>query len=249
MSRLGDIENSLVSRLAAAMSGGSPVFVTAEGLTGGHRRAVREALHRARTPAAFVAFVDEPTAPETAADRLGPRFAVLLVARALRTGSDPRHGDGDAAGAFELLDQVRTQLDGFAPVSSTVAVNMRERFVEADERTAVYESLYRIEPVPAEAQAPPTPANLQVFMGDGPDDVDLSWQAGTPTESTGDVEFQNIYRKRPSDDDFVLQEAVSKDGLSMTLSGQPTGETLQYHLSAENGGGESGTSNVVSIML
>ncbi len=249
MSRLGDIENALVSRLAAATSGGSPVFVAVQGLSGGHRRAIQQLLRRRRTPAAFVAFTDEPTAPETPVGRKGAQFAVLVAARALRAGSDPRHGDADATGAFDLLDVVRTQLDDYVPVAGLRAVNLRERFVEADERCAVYESLYRIEPVATQEQGPPAPETLLAFDGESPGEVDLSWTAGKLVDGTDEPVLYNIYRKRSGESVFTLQDAVPAETLSVTLPSQPAEETLQYHVTGENTGSEGPASNVVVIMV
>lgn len=147
MSRLGDLENALVSRVAASTSGGSPVFATVHGASGGFRPALREALSRERMPAAYVAFVEEPTSPETKPSVRGARFCVLVAATALRVGTEPRQDAAGSLGAFTLLDKVRAQLDDYQPATGLRAVNIHERFVEADERTAVYELLYRLWPI------------------------------------------------------------------------------------------------------
>ena len=151
MSRLGDLENVMVARLVAAHSAGSPVFATVRGISGGWRPAIRDALRRERTPAAFVAFTDEPTAPETKSGLRGARFVVLVAAKALRVETDPRHGDAASRGAFSLLDAARAQLDDYEPGDGTMAVNLHQKFIEADERTAIYELLYRFWPIEAVA--------------------------------------------------------------------------------------------------
>ena len=147
MSRLGDIENTLVSRLASAMLGGSPLFEVVRGVSGGHRASNRDALRRERMPAAYVAFTDETTSPETREAIRGARFAVYVAARALRLEADARHGDANTPGAFVLLEKAREQLDDYEPSTGLRVVNLHEKFVEADDRVAVYELLYRIWPV------------------------------------------------------------------------------------------------------
>jgi phage gp37-like protein len=147
MSRLGDLENALVSRLAAATLSGSPLFQTVRGVSGGYRPAVRDALRRERMPAAYVAFVDEPTAPEVKPGVRGGRFVVLVAERALRVESDPRHGDTSSLGTFTLLEQTRQELDDYEPITDLRLLNLHQKFVEADDRVAVYELMYRVWPV------------------------------------------------------------------------------------------------------
>ncbi len=147
MSRLGDLENTIVTLLADALIGGAPAFETVRGVSGGFRPALRDALRRERMPAAYVAFTEDPTAPEVRDEVRGARFSVLVAARTLRLESNPRHGDDDATGAFELLDVVRAQLDGYEPETGFQLLNLREKFIEADDRVAIYESLYRVWPV------------------------------------------------------------------------------------------------------
>ena len=98
-------------------------------------------------PAAYVAFTDEPTAPEVKAAVRGSRFVVLVADRALRVESDPRHGDVNSLGAFTSLEQARLELDGYEPVGGLRLLNLHQKFVEADDRVAVYELLYRVWPV------------------------------------------------------------------------------------------------------
>jgi phage gp37-like protein len=147
MSRLGDLENAIVSRLAAATISGSPVFATVRGVSGGYRPVLRDAIRRERMPAAFVAFTDEPTAPEILIERLGAHFTVLVAAQMLRAESNPRLGDATALGAFTLMDKVRTQLDGYMPSTDIQLQSLAEKFVDADERVAIYELTYRAWPV------------------------------------------------------------------------------------------------------
>jgi len=159
MSRLGDLENTLVTRLAQAMISGLPVFEVVRGVSGGQRPAIREALRRERMPAAYVAFTEEPTAPEVRDQVRGAKFTVLVAARTLRAESDPRNGDAQSIGTFELLDVARTQLDDYVPSAGLRLLNVQEKFIEADDRQAVYELLYRVWPTSTE-----TP-NL-LFSGD-----------------------------------------------------------------------------------
>src|SRR5262245_40103095 len=113
MSRLGDYENALLARLASTMVSGEPLFRAVRGASGGYRPERRERLRRELMPAALVAFIEEPTAAETIPSRQGPRFSILVAARALRAASDPRHGSAGATGAFVLIDQVRARIDDF----------------------------------------------------------------------------------------------------------------------------------------
>ena len=147
MSELGDLENTLISRLEAATHSGSPVFQVVRGVSGGYRPALREALRRERMPAAYVAFTDESTAPQVKASVRGARFVILVAERALRVESDPRHGDVSSLGTFTILEETRQQLDDYEPSAGLRLVNLHQKFVEADERVAVYELLYRVWPV------------------------------------------------------------------------------------------------------
>ncbi len=147
MSRVGDLEDALVNRLAAATIGGSQAFATVRGFSGGYRPALRDAIKRERLPAAYVAFTEELTAPETSDNRRGARFVVLVATQMLRAGDDPRHGDADNRGAFELMDEVRAQLDLYEPPGDVQLYNLHEKFVEADDRVAIYESAYRAWPI------------------------------------------------------------------------------------------------------
>ncbi len=210
---------------------------------------IASVLHTRGSNPAHDTELDEPTAPETPVGRKGAQFAVLVAACALRAGSDPRHGDADATGAFDLLDVVRTQLDDYVPVAGVKAVNLRERFVEADERCAVYESLYRIEPVTTQEQRPPAPETLLAFDGESGGEVDLSWAAGKLVDGTDEPVLYNIYRKRSGESVFTLQDAVPAETPSVTLPGQPAEETLQYHVTGENAGSEGPASNVVVIIV
>ncbi|MCG8405123.1 MAG: DUF1834 family protein [Phycisphaerales bacterium] len=147
MSRLGDLENTIVSKLSQAAISGEPAFATVRSVSGGNRPALREALRRERMPAAFVAFTDEPTAPEIRDQVRGAKFVVLVAARALRVASDPRHGDSDTVGTFGLLEASRSELDNYEPSAGFRLVNVHEKFVDADDRFAIYELLYRVWPV------------------------------------------------------------------------------------------------------
>ena len=159
MSRLGDLENAIVARLSLATISGSPAFATVQGVSGGSRPAIREALRRQQMPAAYVAFTEEPTAPEVRDQVRGAKFSVLVAAQTLRADADPRNGDALSIGVFQLLDVVRAQLDDHVPSSGLRLLSLQEKFVEADDRLAIYETAYRIWPTAAET---PTP----LFNGD-----------------------------------------------------------------------------------
>lgn len=154
MSRLGDLENAIVARLSSATISGSPAFATVQGVSGGNRPAIREALRRERMPAAYVAFTDEPTAPEVRDQVRGAKFSVLVAAQALRADTDPRNGDALSVGVFQLLDVVRAQLDDDVPSAGLRLLSLQERFIEADDRLAIYEAGYRVWPTAAETPNP-----------------------------------------------------------------------------------------------
>ncbi len=147
MSRLGDFENAIVARLATAVIGGLPAFQRVEGISGGWRPAIRDALARERTPTAYVGFVDEPTAPEVRTHVRGAKFVVLIAARTARVESNPRHGDATSVGALPLVDAARTRLDDWGIATGLRLVNVHVRFVDADDRFVVYEILYRVWPI------------------------------------------------------------------------------------------------------
>ncbi|MBN2560662.1 MAG: DUF1834 family protein [Phycisphaerae bacterium] len=150
-SDLGNLENAIVSRLESAEVSGSPVFQTVQGISGGYRPALRGAIRRERMPAAYVAFMDQPMAPEVKPAVRGVRFVVSVADRVLRVESDPRHGDVSSLGTFTLLEKSREQLDDYEPSAGLRLVNLHQKFVEADDRVAVYELLYRVWPVVEEA--------------------------------------------------------------------------------------------------
>lgn len=146
MTPLAELEIGIVNRLQEALLGGERVFTVVRGVSGGYRPALRDALRRERPPAAYVAFTEEPTAPETSAATRGARLVVLVAARALRPNTDPRHDSG-TPGAFALIATVRRELDDYDIMEGLRLVNLHVKFVEADERFAVYELLYRAWPV------------------------------------------------------------------------------------------------------
>lgn len=147
MSALSELEDALVARLEDAMYGGEPAFATVQGVSGGNRVALRAALRRERMPAAYVAWLRENAAAEGGAARRGSEFAVLVAERVLRLGSDPRHGDGSSIGVFALLEVVRGRLDDYEPRAGLRLTWRYARFIEADDRVAVYELGYRAAPV------------------------------------------------------------------------------------------------------
>lgn len=156
MSRLGDLEASIVSRLSTAIVGGETAFATVEGASGTHRPTLLAAMRRERVPVAYVSFVDEALAPETRDTVRGPRFAVLVADRTLRVPSDPRQGDATSAGTLALLQAARSVLDDYAPSEEIRLIPVHEKFILADERFAVYELLYRAWPVNEPITASPT---------------------------------------------------------------------------------------------
>ena len=143
MSILSELEDALVARLEDAVYGGGAAFATVRGVSGGDRGALRAALRRERMPAAYVAWLSERSAAEGGAARRGSEFAVLLAERVLRLGSDPRHGDGSSIGVFALLEVARGCLDDQEPLPGLRLTWRHARFVEADDRVAVYELGYR----------------------------------------------------------------------------------------------------------
>ncbi|MFQ5429223.1 MAG: phage protein Gp37 [Phycisphaerae bacterium] len=153
MSRLGDLETVFIDRLSQGLISGSPAFATVRGVSGGDRPALRAALRRERMPAAYVGFTEDPTAPEVRLQVRGAKFAVLLAARSLRTESDPRQGDAQTIGAFDLLDVARAQLDGYLPSAGFRIQNLHEKFIDADDRVAIFESLFRVWPIAAQTLA------------------------------------------------------------------------------------------------
>ncbi len=144
---LTDIENAVVSNLTAATISGSPAFATVQGISGGYRAALRDALRRDRTPAAYIGFTEEPTAPEVKQLVRGAKIAVLIVESVLREGSNPRVGDVSTKGIYQLLDLVRQRLDDNELVTGYQFINLHQKFVDGDDRIAVYEILYRAWPL------------------------------------------------------------------------------------------------------
>jgi hypothetical protein len=147
MSRLGDLEDAIVTQLAEATSGGSPVFAVVRGFSGGYRPALRDAIKRERMPAAYVAFTREPTAPEMDDVERGARFVVLVATQALRAGDDPRHGDVEAHGAFAVMDRVRAELDNLELPGDVLLQSVNVKHQESDDRVAIYELAYRAWPI------------------------------------------------------------------------------------------------------
>jgi len=144
MSYLGDIESSLVARIAGTLVGGVPLMATVRGATGVFRPAMRAALLRERTPAAYVSVLDEATASGTGAVR-GARCAIYTATRSLRLTSNPREGDAAEVGAFEVIERLRGRLDLFEVVAGRKALALSMKMLEGDERTAMAELLYRID--------------------------------------------------------------------------------------------------------
>jgi hypothetical protein len=246
MSRLGDLENAIVNRLAAATLGGSPVFAVVRGASGPNRAALREALSRERPPAAFVAFVEELTAQETLPFRFGAQFSVFVAARMLRQQSNPRHGDATALGAFTLIDTVKTQLDNYAPATGIQLQNLDISFADADDRSAVYELRYRAWPTNSLA-APSAPLNLAETQSGQQGMMKLVWQAPAESPAAGRPDFYRLYKKGPSDSTFKLFETAAKEPTSRVFSAQALGQTVGYYVTAVNVAGEGAASNTLWI--
>lgn len=249
MSQLGDLENAIVAQLAKAEIGGTTAFEVIRGISGGWRAAVRDALHRERMPAALVGFTEEPTAPETRPALRGPRFVVLVAERLLRQGTDPRHGDAGSPGAFALLDAARAVLDGFEPEHDVRLENLHVKFIDADERTAVYELLYRAWPIIEEKRAPAAPESLQAFPDVARRAVTLTWKPPRESDSASVPAYYRLYRKTPSDSQFILIDAAAGGETARTLPTQPAGVALQFHVTAANEGGESPPGNAVVVLF
>lgn len=249
MSRLGDYEAAIIDAVSAATHSGNPVFKSVRGVSGGYRPLLRDAIRRERMPAAFVAFIEEPTAPEVSPSRRGPHFAVMVAARNLREGGDPRGDDVDNLGAFTAIEETRTELDDLEVESGVVLRSLGVKFLDADDRVAMYELLYRAWPVVTKLVAPNSPEDLQATVESGTESVELAWGPPTELADNGDIEFYKVYRKRPAESSFTLQAAVSPREFSVTLPDQPTGESLTYYVVAANEGGESDPSNSVVVVL
>lgn len=146
MSRLGQLESNIVARLAGRTYAGAPLYGTVRGASGGYRAELRELISRERLPAAYVAFLDEKAGGDEFGLAALPRFAILVADRTLRITSNPRTGDDEVRGCFTLIDQTRTALDGYAAATGAELDWQTLRFVDADERQAVYELIYRVEP-------------------------------------------------------------------------------------------------------
>ncbi len=144
MSYLGDIESSFVDRIAGTLVSGVPLMGAVRGATGVFRPAMRAALLRERTPAAYVSVLDEATVAGTATAR-GPRCAVYAATRSLRLTSNPREGDAAEVGVFEVIGRLRGRLDYFEVIAGRKALGLTVKLLEGDERTAIAELLYRVE--------------------------------------------------------------------------------------------------------
>src|ERR1043166_1793157 len=165
MSRLADLENAVVTRLAAATVSGSPVFAVVRGASGPGKPVLRDRLKRERPPAAYVAFVKEPPDFLTDPSRLGPQFAICVAARMLRQNANPRQGDSSALGAFSLIDSVKAQLDNYMITSAYQLQSTEISFLDADDRVAIYEPTYRAWPINALA-APDPPQNFAIIRSE-----------------------------------------------------------------------------------
>jgi phage gp37-like protein len=249
MSRLGDFENTFVSRLQGATLSGSPVFKMVRGYSGPMRPTLRDAILREQMPAAYVSFVEELTAPETNAFNLGPRYAVTVAAQMLRTQANPRHGDASSIGVFTAIDSARARLDDYEPSGETRFICMRARFLEADDRVAIYELLYRAWPIQFLSLAPAAPTDLAIESGEVSGQILLTWDEPAVDAEHGPPDFYRIYRKKDGEEEFTLIAATAKSPLSITLEDQPTGIDIQYKVRPANPGGEGGASPTAFVYL
>jgi len=147
MAALGEYENKIVDRLTQVTIGSEPAFEVVRSVSGGWRPAIRDALRRERMPAAYVAFIEESTAPEIRAQVRGAKFSILVAERTLRSQMDPRHTFPQSTGAYELLAAARSVLDDYTPVGWLLLQLLRVKYVDGDDRVVVYELLYRLWPV------------------------------------------------------------------------------------------------------
>jgi len=154
MAALGEYEMKIADRLSQATIGSDNAFAVVRSVSGGWRPGIRDALRRERMPAAYVAFIEEPTAPEVRAAVRGAKFSVLVAERALQAQTDPRHSFPQSTGAYELLAAARSVLDDYEPLGGLLLQLLRIKFIDADDRVAVYELLYRLWPVVFEPSAP-----------------------------------------------------------------------------------------------
>jgi len=249
MSQLNNYEAALIDLVTSAEHAGGPVFRTVRGVSGGYRPFLRDAIRREPMPAAFVAFIEEPTAPEVAPSRRGPQFAVMIAARNLRETGDPRGDDVDNIGAFTALASARAELDDVEIASGILLQSLSVRFLDGDDRVAVYELRYRAWPVVTKLLVPNAPEDLQATVTPETVDVTLTWELPTELVEKGDIELYKVYRKRAAESSFVIQAAVSPREFAVTLPDQPTGESLTYHVVSANEGGESDPSNAVVVVL
>ncbi len=98
-------------------------------------------------PAALVAFVEETIPPINSSSPRGPRFSILVATRSLRLNAGPRLDDVDTIGAFRVIEMLRTRLDGYLVVPGRRMVPLSVKFIDADDRVAIYELLYRFESI------------------------------------------------------------------------------------------------------
>lgn len=142
MSQLEDIESALVTRIAETYAiGGHPLLAVVRGTSGSLRAATQEELLREQMPAAYVAFTDQSTAPDVFSP--GPRFSVYVATRSLRLTSNPRFGDAESRGAYDVIEALRARLDNFPITQDAVLQPIHVRFVAADDRSVIYELQYR----------------------------------------------------------------------------------------------------------
>ena len=146
MADLAAIESAIVIRLDDAEFNSDKLFALRAGASGPVRPALRQRLLRERMPAAYVVFLNELLDPATPLADQGPRFAILLAARCLRPGGNPRHGIPEHAGVFDAIDATRTLLDDFESVAGTQMVPLAQHMLESDDRHAIAQITYLVKP-------------------------------------------------------------------------------------------------------
>lgn len=247
MSRLGDLESTIVTRLATAAYSGAPLFAVVRGASGGDRPALHAAIRRERMPAAYVGFTGELTSDAASFDERGPNFSVFVAARALRTTSNPRAGDASSLGAFTLIDQVTALLDGYEPNGTTHFEEQGIKFIDADDRVAIYRLSYRAWPPSLTAKLPGAPLNLAEAQSGQTGMMKFVWQPPAIGPTVDKPDFYRVYRKAAGDSVFKLLDTAAKDPTSKLLTAQALGQEIPYYVTGVNVAGEGPASNTLWV--
>jgi phage gp37-like protein len=137
MYTITQIENAILSRLEAALSGVRTFGTLADFLAAKLDDIEAAALIM---PAVYVVFdSSEYHYPLRAVQDRLMAFDVLVVVRNLRGDEAVRQGDGSAVGAYDLLESIRAALTGQQlALSIDSLIPTRERSVAGTEHLAVY---------------------------------------------------------------------------------------------------------------